>query len=263
MLLFHGVLSDAASMTIIGDRIKQKHPGTEVYIINKFNNWQSLENAHSQIDSFFEDLSEIFARHPEGVHILGYSQGGLLARGLIQFYNNHNVKTFVSLSSPQAGQYGSAFLHLIFPNLANKNAYELFYSRVGQRTSVGNYWNDPNHRELYLKYSQYLPYVNNEILCENSTQFRENLLRLEKMVLIGGPDDDVITPWQSAQFGFYDENLEVVPLHERSLYLEDAIGLKTLDEQQRLKIITVPGIIHIGWHLNVTLIDQVVIPHFD
>lgn len=83
----------------------------------------------------------------------------------------------------------AAFLHLIFPTLVANNAYELFYSRLGQKTSVGNYWNDPHQRELYLKYSNFLPYINNEVLCVNSTQFRDNLLKLEKMIMIGGPND--------------------------------------------------------------------------
>ncbi|KAG5667393.1 hypothetical protein PVAND_015374 [Polypedilum vanderplanki] len=250
-------------MIIIAERIKLHHPGTEVYLIDKFNNWGSLENALSQIDSFFDDFDEIFKKHPEGVHVLGYSQGGLLARALIQFYKNHNVKKFISLSSPQAGQFGSAFLHLIFPTLVANNAYELFYSRLGQRTSVGNYWNDPHQRPLYLKYSNFLPYVNNEILCTNSSQFRDNLLKLEKMILIGGPDDGVITPWESAHFGFYDQNLTVIPLRERQFYVEDAIGLKTLDEQKKLELVTVPHIIHIAWHLNVTLIDEIIVPRLD
>ena len=73
----------------------------------------------------------------------------------------------------------------------------------------------------------------------------------------------MITPWQSAHFGFYNETLDVVPLQERELYTEDSIGLKTLDDMKKLEIITVPGIIHIGWHLNVTLIDEVVVPHLD
>lgn len=78
-----------------------------------------------------------------------------------------------------------------------KTAFELFYSIVGQHTSVGNYWNDPYHHGLYLNYSQYLPYVNNEILSSKSEQFKDALTKLDLMVLIGGPDDNVITPWQS------------------------------------------------------------------
>ena len=27
--------------------------------------------------------------------------------------------------------------------------------------------------------------------------YKENFLRLKKLVLVGGPDDGVITPWQS------------------------------------------------------------------
>ena len=91
----------------------------------------------------------------------------------------------------------AAFLHIIFPGLALKKAYELFYSRVGQHTSVGNYWNDPNHQHLYYKYSQFLPYVNNDITSNSSDVFKSGLLKLKKMILIGGPDDNVITPWQS------------------------------------------------------------------
>jgi palmitoyl-protein thioesterase len=87
------------------------------------------------------------------------------------------------------------FLHLFFPSLTCEEAYELFYSSVGQHTSVGNYWNDPHHQELYYKYSAFLPYVNNQL--NDSAVYREALTKLNRMVLIGGPDDEVITPWQS------------------------------------------------------------------
>lgn len=59
------------------------------------------------MDEIGKDLIEICNRHPEGVHLLGYSQGGLLARAVLEVYGDHNVKNFISLSSPQAGQFGS------------------------------------------------------------------------------------------------------------------------------------------------------------
>lgn len=81
--------------------------------------------------------------------------------------------------------------------MALKSAFELFYSRVGQHTSVGNYWNDPHHQQLYHNYSEFLPYINNAILSNRSKEFKEGILKLRKLVLIGGPDDNVITPWES------------------------------------------------------------------
>ena len=35
---------------------------------------------------------------------------------------------------------------------------------------------------------------------------KKNFLRIKQLVLIGGPDDGVIMPWQSSIFGFYDYN---------------------------------------------------------
>ncbi|KAL5291145.1 PPT2 family protein [Megaselia abdita] len=197
VVLLHGILSGSDSMSILKYEIEKNHPGTKVYNCDEFGGWFSLENAWKQVVQIKEYVQNISSNHPEGIHLIGYSQGGLLARAVIQSTPDHNIKKFISLSSPQAGQYGTSFLHLIFPDLAAKTAFELFYSKVGQHTSVGNYWNDPKKQELYYKYSVFLPYINNEIESSNSTFFKEALTKLEKLVLVGGPDDGVITPWES------------------------------------------------------------------
>lgn len=66
-----------------------------------------MENAWHQVEEIGNDLMEICQRHPDGIHVLGYSQGGLIARAIIENLEEHNVKKFISLSSPQAGQFGS------------------------------------------------------------------------------------------------------------------------------------------------------------
>lgn len=83
------------------------------------------------------------------------------------------------------------------------------------------------------------------------------------MILIGGPNDSVITPWESSHFGFYDEDDKVVPMHERDIYTMDKIGLKTLDKKKKLTIITIPHVHHYSWHLNISVIDNVILPYLD
>lgn len=87
-------------------------------------------------------------------------------------------------------------IRVFFPHLLKTKAYELFYSRVGQHVSVANYWNDPHHQSLYYKYSAFLPMMNNET-CSLNDDFKSGITKLERMVLIGGPDDGIIAPWQS------------------------------------------------------------------
>nr|AIN34684.1 fatty alcohol acetyltransferase [Agrotis segetum] len=256
-------MTGSVSMEMIKLRIEEQHPGTIVYNVNRFESWSSLETMWHQVLEIGMDIANISAKHPDGINLIGYSQGGLIARGIVETFPNVSVSTFISLSSPQAGQYGAGFLHLVFPGLVKDTAYELFYSRVGQHTSVGNYWNDPYHQSLYESYSVFLPYINNHILSAKSADFKNNLLRLKRLVLIGGPDDNVITPWQSSQFGYYDANETIIEMKGQDIYMEDKIGLRTLDESGRLHIVTVPGVNHFSWHMNISIVDDCLLPFLD
>lgn len=263
VVIVHGIMTGAESMLIIREEIQRYHPGTVVYNTDRYAGWSSLENAWHQVFEFQNDLQQICKDHPDGVILLGYSQGGLMARGVMQIYPEHCVKKFISLSSPQAGQYGTDFLHLIFPSLIAKTAYQLFYTYVGQHTSVGNYWNDPHHQDRFEQFSIFLPYINNDLPSTNSSQFRDTILKLDQVILIGGPDDGVITPWESSHFGYYNGTDDVIPCKQRKIYLEDRIGLRTLDESGRLKLVTMAGVKHFDWHLNVDVIRKVILPYLD
>ena len=45
-----------------------------------------------------------------------------------------------------------------------------------------------------------LRHIYNILLFPFFLEFKNNFLRLKKLVLVGGPDDGVITPWQSRYF---------------------------------------------------------------
>jgi len=105
-MLLHGILTGSESMEVIKGRIEEKHPGTVIYNIERFGGWSSLDNMNYQVQQISQNLNNFSSLHPDGIHLLGYSQGALLARTILQANANHTVHNFISLSGPQAGQYG-------------------------------------------------------------------------------------------------------------------------------------------------------------
>eukprot|EP00731_Ephydatia_muelleri_P021332 Em0013g1059a len=100
------------------------------------------------------------------------------------------------------------------------------------------YSQDPYHQDLYYQHCDYLPLLNNG----TNPAYKTNFLNLQQLVLIGGPDDGVITPWESSQFGFYEDNSETVAdMKSQSFYTKDSFGLRTLDMQGKIARYTIPA----------------------
>ena len=135
----------------------------------------------------------------------------------------------------------------------------------GKEVSLCGFWNDPTpefHQE-YLKYSPILPYLNNEVAHEKSELYKQNFLGVRKLVLAGGPSDGVVTPWESTQYGYFNENLEAVEMKDYFLYKNDTFGLKTLDERNDLTLCTVFMIHHNHFHRNERVYQNCVKPHVE
>ncbi|XP_069775668.1 lysosomal thioesterase PPT2 isoform X2 [Narcine bancroftii] len=216
VIVVHGLFDSPGDLVTLQTYITQSHPGTNVTIIDLFDRTKSLMSLWSQVEGFKQAIYPIMENAANGVHMICYSQGGLICRGILSTMPAHNVHTLVSLSSPMLGQYGDTdYLKWLFPKYVKSNLYHVCYTQIGQRVSICNYWNDPHHHDLYLNTSNYLALLNNERMNPNASEWKKNFLRLQHLVLIGGPDDGVITPWQSSHFGFYNENETVVEMRRQ------------------------------------------------
>lgn len=265
VVLVHGMFGSAPSEfgKTFENWIKSEHNGTIIYAIRMFEKLCSLRPMWYQVGKINEQVREIMRGHPEGVHFVCYSQGGLLCRGIVSSMN-HNVHNFISLSSPQAGQYGipRKWDRYMPANCIKTNIYKFFYTHfVQNHLSVANYWNDPHQQTLYRNYSVFLSHLDGSTPSPNMSDYKRNFLKLHRLVLIGGPDDDVVTPWQSSQFSFYDENENVVEMKKQKFFQDDSFGLQTLYNKKRVHIHTFPGVVHKKWYANRTVFNSAILPY--
>ncbi|CAK9149398.1 unnamed protein product [Ilex paraguariensis] len=187
-----------------------------------------------------KEMSEL----SEGFNIVGLSQGNLVGRGVLEFCDGAPpVKNFISLAGPHAGiasvpLCGSGFLCILVDSILDLAIYSDF---VQENLAPAGYIKIPTDIDGYLKGCKFLPKLNNEIV-RNST-YKERFTSLENLVLIMFEDDSVLVPRETSWFGYFPDGSwdTVLPAQETKLYIEDWIGLKTLDEAGKVKFINVSG----------------------
>ncbi|XP_061771533.1 lysosomal thioesterase PPT2-like isoform X2 [Nerophis ophidion] len=204
---------------------EQTHPGTEVTVVDVYDHMASLQPLWKQVEGFRKAVEPIMRKAPHGVHLLCFSQD-------------------------------TEYLRNLFPDSVKKTLFLVCYNGVGQKVSVCGYWNDPHHRSRYLKSNNFLPLLNGDTPHKEMEAWKDNFLRIKKLVLIGGPDDGVITPWQSSHFGFYDNKERIVEMRNQKFYRNDTFGLKTLSARGDVSLCLQSGVQHIRWHSNYTVFSS-------
>jgi len=86
----------------------------------------------------------------------------------------------------------------------------------------------------------FLADINNARALKNAT-YKSNLETLNAFVMVKFLQDTMVQPIESEWFGFYISGQDklIVPLQQSALYLEDWLGLKTLDAAGRLAFLAV------------------------
>jgi len=211
-----------------------------------------------QTDQACESLKKI-PEFRSGVNLVGLSQGGLLVRALAQSCDLE-IKTVVSVGGPQMGVS-------TIPKCLNGYYCDIYQDavRMGVYTKVPQnhigppgYYKDPKDYENYVDKSGFLARLNNEKTV-NSTLV-QSLLKIDKLVLILFENDSVTDPKETQHFSFYanGSNSTILPYNKTNDYVNDLIGLRTLDSQHKLIRESIPSD-----HLQVTSQDvqQFIVPY--
>merc|ERR1712236_78371 len=251
VVLWHGMGDSAAGMTGIESILKDNIEGVYVHRIMIGGNL--LVDTES---GFFRDTNrqvsevcEMMANDPElqgGYNAIGFSQGGQFLRAVAQRCPNPPMKTLVTFGAQHQGVFGfpncpgeQVFFCDIVRDLLNYGAYVDF---VQDFLVQAQYWHDPLHFDTYVEKSKFIAEINNE-KTEKNASYAENFSKLENFVMVKHNQDSMVEPRESSQFEFYVPGQAdvILPLRESPLYVEDRIGLKTLDEAGKLHFMDVEG----------------------
>ncbi|GAA0140377.1 protein modifying enzyme [Lithospermum erythrorhizon] len=181
-----------------------------------------------------------------GYNIVGLSQGNLIGRAVVEFCDGGPpVKNFVSLGGPHAGTAsvplcGTGIMCLIADAILK---LEIYSDYVQAHLAPSGYLKLPNNIGGYLNKCSFLPKLNNELPEVKNLTYKERFSSLENLVLIMFEHDTVLIPKETAWFGYYPDGAfkPVLAPQETQLYIEDWIGLKSLDDAGKVKFVRVAG----------------------
>ncbi|KAF4547911.1 Palmitoyl protein thioesterase-like protein [Elsinoe fawcettii] len=252
VIIWHGLgdRSDADGLTSVADLLQSVHAGTKVHIVSL-----GADGAADQRSSFFGQLtsqlasvcdeltsSPTFNGDVTHVDALGFSQGGLFLRGLVETCAGIHVRSLVTFGSPHNGiadlprcgtwdllckgaegaLKGNKWSEWVQSNIVPAQ----YFRETNETTGLGS--------EAYLNGSGWLADVNNERDVK-SEKYRGRLGSVERFVMYGFEEDATLLPKETAWFAEVNTTSGAVTrLRDRLMYAQDWLGLKILDEREKL-----------------------------
>ena len=157
------------------------------------------------------------------------------------------VRNYLSIGGPQMGVsdvphcFGDNELCNSINFVARNLAY---YPIVQDILGPTGYFRDPRHMDLYLKYSEFLPYLNNELGTDEAmASNKERFSSLHGLMAVMFTEDTMVYPKESEWFQQLEASDMVTaqPLEDSQFYSEDLIGLRTLNEAGAVQFISIEG----------------------
>lgn len=261
VFFFHGVTSNNRSGLHFHQNLTAE--GRAVVSLSFCMDDCSVRSLNQQIPLAIEQIRSVVRqdrRFAHGYVFIGHSQGGALARAVIEHMDDHRVRTFISLAGvvngvfygPQPAdraaldKYLAGFGQILVPvsvfNISRYTAeqthgqfqseYDAFASQHTELQDQFSYFNlarSPDQTP-WTRTNTFLPVLNNINDCEaqaacleQQRRRRRNFLRLHAAHFFASPDDGVVAPWQSSVLGQYSmvDSEEAIETSFQSLHVLD------------------------------------------
>ncbi|XP_011934712.1 PREDICTED: palmitoyl-protein thioesterase 1 isoform X2 [Cercocebus atys] len=220
LVIWHGMgdsCCNPLSMGAIKKMVEKKIPG--IYVLSLEIGKTLMEDVENSfflnVNSQVTTVCQTLAKDPklqQGYNAMGFSQGGQFLRAVAQRCPSPPMINLISVGGQHQGVFGlprcpgeSSHICDFIRKTLNAGAYSKV---VQERLVQAEYWHDPIKEDVYRNHSIFLADINQE-------------------------------RW----FGFYrsGQAKETIPLQETSLYTQDRLGLKEMDNAGQLVFLATEG----------------------
>jgi len=257
VVIWHGMGDTCCNEASIGgfmENLKELLPDTFIYSLNVSDSESELVerknsyfgNVNEHVDFVCNKLreSDIYPHLKNGFNALGFSQGGQFLRAYVERCNDPPVYNLITYGAQHNGvstvpgcvNDDSDFCERM-KLLLSANVYSSF---IQTHVVQAQYFKSIDYYDEYLEKSNFLADINNE-REEKNPKYKENMLSLNKFVMIRFEEDDMVIPSSSPWFGWVDDFEENIPLNKTDGYNEDWLGLKTMEKENKLDFLVTPG----------------------
>ena len=224
----HGLGSNC----ILESGVKRYFKGMDIACIETGMGYiSSFESQYQAACSKLEQEADVLK---DGFTLMGFSQGGLLARAVLQRCSiGKYIRRLVTFGGPHSGV---SIIPFTSPSsFMNKTILRLcFYKFVQNIVGPCGYIRSTKYYDSYKSADNFIADLNNEF--SHNQDYVDRVEGLEVMMTVQFTEDQMVQPHNTSIFGYWkDEKYEeIVEMEELDIYSSDRLGLKKLNGEGRL-----------------------------
>ncbi|KAI3403712.2 hypothetical protein KGF56_003530 [Candida oxycetoniae] len=253
IIIWHGLGDNYNSTGIhkVHELVDQLYPGIFTYSIyidkdpSRDQQKSMFGDANRQVEQVCQQLQHVSSglSNAGSFDAIGFSQGGILLRGLIERCPNISIHNMITFGSPHMGVMDMPLCKNDKDWLCKRRnellKKQVWHENVQRSILPAQYYRDPLQLDQYLEHSLYLADINNERSVKNST-YVDNFTKLNKLILVTFAKDTTVVPKESAMFCDVDPvTKRTIPFNATDSYINDYIGLRQLHERNAIDFLTI------------------------
>ena len=192
----------------------------------------SFESQYQSACSQLEKEEEVLKK--DGFTLIGFSQGGLLARAVLQRCSiGKYIRRLVTFGGPHSGVAIIPFTSA--SSFMNKSVLRLcFFGAIQHLVGPCGYIRSTKYFDSYHSANNFVADLNNEFSI--NSEYVKRIQNLEAFVAVQFLQDQMVQPYNTSTFGYYKDSSyqDYSELEDLEIYSKDKLGLKNLIQNGKM-----------------------------